>query len=287
MRTIRQLGAALTALTLSAFAVSPASAANVLVASANGLFGNDCSVGSPCNLAKALSVANPGDFIQLITGGNYFNATVSMEITILSTAGATLSGVASPCLTINAGASDVVTLDGVNCVAASGGNHGIQFNTGEKLRLRNSIIRGVTDAACGVFFQPNTNAELNIESSIISENGTNGGGSGVCVLPRANADVTGVFDRLTAQNNRYGLRTNAGAAAVTNILIQRSVFSGNRFGIHSSGAGSLLRISDTSIYGNVTGLSIASGGSLISLQGNVLRANGTNGAFTGAGEPKE
>ena len=156
------------------------------------------------------------------------------------------------------------------------------FNTGEKLRVRNSIIRGADGPACGILFTPNTNAEIQVQDSIISENGTSGNGGGVCVVPRGNADVVGVFDGLTSENNRYGVRVNAPANRPTSILIQNSVISGDTVGLSSNGAGSTLRLSNTSIFGNTTGLQDVNGGSLITLGGNMLRGNGTNGSFTGS-----
>lgn len=278
MRTIVRLAGVVTALVVSSFAGSPASATNVVFVSA--VTGNDStcsgSTTSPCRgLGTALTKAFAGDIIQLETGGNYFSATITKAITIYSPHGAAILGGESPCLTINAAATDVVTIDGIQCIPASG-NHGILFNTGEKLRLRNSSIHGALGATCGVVFQPNTSAELFIEHSIISENGTSGGGSGICVVPRGKTVVSGVIDTLTAQNNRYALR----AGGRINLLIQNSIISNNTVGLNSTGATTILRISNTSIYQNGTGLQSATSGDLISIGGNVLVSNTTNGAFT-------
>jgi hypothetical protein len=275
---VRLAGVAL-ALTLSSFAGAPASAANIVFVSA--VSGNDgtCtgSTTSPCRtLGVALSKAFSGDVIQLETGGNYFGSTITnMSITIYSPHGAGIFGGESPCLNINVRATDVVTLDGIQCVPAQG-NNGIVFNTGEKLRIRNSSIHGAGGALCGVLFQPNSGAELFIEHSIISENGTSNGGGGVCVAPRAKAVVSGVIDRLTSQNNRYSLRANGN----TNLLVQNSIFSNNFVALSATGAASILRISNDSIYKNNVGLQSLTGGQLISVGDNVLVANTTNGAFT-------
>jgi hypothetical protein len=169
----------------------------------------------------------------------------------------------------------------VNCLPANDGNHGILFNTGEKLRFRNGTIRGTTGNACAIYFQPNTNAELHVDDAVISENGTTGGGGGICIVPRSNADVLSVVKKTFLQNNRYGLRTSsAGAGQIIDVLIQQSVIAGNPFGVRSSGAASNVRMHGNAIYGNSMALNTTNGGKLTTLGGNVLRANGTNGAFT-------
>jgi hypothetical protein len=279
MRTFVQLAAVAMALVVSPFAWSPASATNVVFVSA--VDGNDSTCtgqpASPCrSLGHAHFLAFTGDVIQLETGGNYFQATITKSVTIYSPHGAAIFGGESPCLTINAAATDVVTIDGIICIPASG-NSGIVFNTGEKLRLRNSRIQGATSASCGLLFQPNAAAELFIEHSIISENGTTGTGGGVCVAPTNGAVVSGVIDSLTSQNNRLGLRA---LGTNLNLLVQNSIFSDNTLAIRSQGATTTIRVSNSSIYQNGTGLQSLTSGKLISIGGNVLVANTTDGVFT-------
>jgi hypothetical protein len=128
--------------------------------------------------------------------------------------------------------------------------------------------------------QPGNSAELDIENSLISENGSSGVGGGVCIQPVNNASVVGVIDRLTAQNNRWALRASYTGSSQINLLIQNSVFSRNTVGLRSAGANATLRVSNTSIYQNGTGLQPAAGGQIISFGDNVLVANTSNGAFT-------
>lgn len=292
MRTIRQLGVALTALTLAAFAAAPASAANIILVSETG---SDAANGGNCglttadacrSLSKGVLRANPGDVVELITGGRFFSAVVDKEVTIFSRAGAFITGGKSPCLTFNGAANDVLTLDGVHCVAEADGNHGILFNTGEKLRFVNGTIRSTIGAACAIFFQPNTNAELYVEDSIISENGVQGGGGGICIVPRASAKVISVIKKVSLQNNRNAVRAVVASQNQSiKVLVQHSIVAGNFIGLRSDGGTSEMRVSDNAIFGNTTGLS-TTGGQMITLNGNVLRANVANGAFTSA-EVKE
>jgi hypothetical protein len=292
MRTIVLLAGAAAALVASSLASTPATAANVIFVSATN--GNDSACqgdgSSPCRtLGYALSLAGSGDIVQLETGGNYGPATVTQSVTIFSPHGAAIFGF-GPCLTINAGSSDVVTLDGIVCIPApfpsertagamvdTGAPSGIIFNSGEKLRIRNSRIHGAGGGNCGVLFQPNSKAELHIEHSVISENGFTGNGGGVCVLPTGNAVVTGVIDDLTAQNDRTALRA---AGSNLDLLVQNSTFSNNLLGIRVIGSSSTIRISNSVVFKNTTGINSLSGGQLVSFGGNVLAGNTTDGAFT-------
>jgi hypothetical protein len=292
MRTVRQLAAALAALVLSLFAVNPASAANVIIVAGTG---SDLNAGGNCGLnfadacrtlQKGINQAAAGDVVELVTGGAFFSAIVDKEITIFSRAGAFMTGGESPCLTINAGANDVVTVDGVGCVAEPGGSHGILHNTGEKLRFINGSIRSAVAAACAILFQPTTNAELHVENSVISENGTQGGGGGICIVPRQSAKVISTITNVAVQNNRNGVRANAANANQSiNVLVQKSIIAGNFIGLRSDGATSIMRVSGNAIYGNTTALSVA-GGQMNSFLDNVLEANVTDGAFT-IGELKQ
>jgi hypothetical protein len=284
MRSIVQLAGVATALVVSSI-WSPASAANVVFVSAtNGSDVAGCS--SPTTPCRTLSFAltkvfNADDIVQLESGGNYFSATInSLSVTIYSPHGAAINGGESPCLTINNGATDVVTLDGIACVPGFGSD-GIIFNGGEKLRIRNSRIKGAQDAHCGLLFQPsNPSAELLIENTLISENGTSGAGGGLCIQPVMNASVSGVIDRLTSQNNRWSLRASFVGSSKINLLLQNSIISHNVVGVRSAGAGSEIRVTNTSIYQNTTGIQPAAGGTIISYGDNVLSNNATNGAFS-------
>jgi hypothetical protein len=167
MRAIVKLAGLATTLVLSSLVCNPSPAAEIIFTSA--VSGNDgtCTgaATSPCrSLFKALSLAFSGDVIQLETGGDYFGATVDKSITIYSPHGAAIFGF--PCLTINAGTSDVVTLDGIICIpgqqvgiagaAAPVTTDGIVFNSGDKLRIRNSRIQAASNDKCGLLFSPAT-----------------------------------------------------------------------------------------------------------------------------------
>jgi hypothetical protein len=283
MRKLIRIAGAATALVATSLAPMPASASSIIMVSS--VYGNNstCVAGDPTkpcfSFFKAVELASPGDMIYL-DAGSYFNANITKTLNIFSRHGATFFGGESPCLRINAGPNDVVNIDGINCVLANDGNHGIEFNSGEKLRVRNSTFRGGASGGCGIQFQPNSNAELFVERSIVSETGTTGGAGGICVLPASGVEVVGVIDNTTIENTRYGLRGVSDSTSAVRLLINNSTFSGNGTAIRSTGANSVLRMSNSSVYQNNNGLTVASAGQLISVGGNVVVGNTPNGTFT-------
>lgn len=68
----------------------------------------------------------------------------------------------------------------------------------------------------------------------------------------------------------------AGAPAVVNV--DHSLISGNSVaGLRSTGA--IIRIGNSMVVGNTTGLLASAGGTIVSLGNNAVRGNGTDGAF--------
>ena len=55
----------------------------------------------------------------------------------------------------------------------------------------------------------------------------------------------------------------------------------NLYGVRAIGSATV-RVKNSEIVGNDTGLSAVSGGALLSGGGNTIQANGTNGSFSGS-----
>lgn len=178
---------------------------------------------------------------------------------------------------------------------ASGVN-GIKFTSGGALHLENLRILGFTSV--GVAFEPTNVAKLQINNSIITDNGD----AGILVKPSAGGNASVTLVGVTSSRNKYGLfvqnlasavvqdstindNTTAGiftfAGAAGRTSVERSVVARN------SGAGVLARgpqatvvLSETAIFSNVTGISAIDGGKVISFGNNRINGNTTNGAPT-------
>jgi hypothetical protein len=207
----------------------------------------------------------------------------------------------------------------------SPGLNGIRFLAGASLTVEDTVIRGATGAApngFGVTFQPSTGAELAMNNVIINGNGSAaaGTGGGILIQPTGvggNAKVTLTNVRVQA-NAGVGLKVdtagntnlsgitigvldshfdgngdgisaiNAGGTNPVAIMIDRSTLNNNTgAGLIGNGSSMMIRVSNTTITGNVLGL-IAFGGAVVSTYGNnrVIGnpTNGVpnNGSFTNA-----
>src|ERR1035437_1194301 len=121
-----------------------------------GSDGNPCTVLSPCRtLQAALTKTLPGGEIDTLNSANYDYVTINQAISIIGAHGATgvLATSTVTGITINAGANDIVSLQGLEIDGAGSGANGIQFNSGGSLNIQDSVIRGFTN---GITFQPSS-----------------------------------------------------------------------------------------------------------------------------------
>ncbi|CAM5661604.1 hypothetical protein MAUB1S_11541 [Mycolicibacterium aubagnense] len=282
---------------------------------------NPCSRTAPCKtFAGAISKTAAGGIINCIDPGGFGSVTITKSITI--DCRQVLAGVlasATNGVVINAAAADVVTLRGLtidgNPPAAPGLN-GVRFLAGAALIIDECKISGFTSATgTGVDFSNSGNAQLSIINSVISNNGSASGGSGVIIRPTGTATAKVLIDNVQILNNSQGVRvdgtTGTGArrvevmrsaisgnlfqgvagvtnATVTNVLLSNNVISNNgSIGIQSSGAGSTIMIGNNVIAGNDTGINAAGGAQLISYQTNNNNLNTTaNGTPTATQAPQ-
>jgi hypothetical protein len=64
-------------------------------------------------------------------------------------------------------------------------------------------------------------------------------------------------------------------------MVTNSKSVNNAFGIRSLGPNVTVRVGDSTITGNNTGLTFAGGGALLTYGTNKVQANGVDGAFSG------
>src|SRR5689334_1429773 len=118
---------------------APASAAQWLFV---GTFGTDSpscgpSTSPTCRtLQQAATNASPGDYI-LLESADSGPATITKSLNIVGTITAGSYAPGAPCVTVNAGPADVVTMTQVVCDMSGAANHGIVFNSGKELVLDN------------------------------------------------------------------------------------------------------------------------------------------------------
>ena len=252
-----------------------------------------------------------GGEINCADGGDYGLVSISKSITIdcdNTKAGIRVTS-SSNAITIAGAASDVVTLKGLDLVGSGSVADGINLVTVGTVHVHKVTIKGFS---VGIDIQTNVYSELYVADSLI----TNSGDFGILVAQGASASSNTVISRVRLENNSTGIRLNAnsstgavfnalvvdsvvsgsgsqgiealtgaGKAAIT-LFVDRNLISGNfgsgikADGAAASGAGSAtIRLNDSSIMNNVTGVSTAGAGPGVvqSYKNNRINANFTDG----------
>lgn len=262
---------------------------------------NPCSRTAPCKtFAGAISKTAAGGEINTMDPGGFGAVTITKSITIDGAGGfGSILAAGTNAIIINAGVGDVVTLRNLSINGIGTGLNGISFLQGAALHLEHVAIFRFSQR--GISFQPATNAALYVRNCQISDNNGVAGG-GILVKPAAGASVRGSIEDTRLDRNLFGLRvedrTTVGvvrtvaAGNVNNgfhaqsfgealsLTLEHSAATGNeRFGVHSAGALSIVRISNLTVSGNDQGLSAPSG-QIVSLGNNSVIGNNLDGTPT-------
>jgi hypothetical protein len=265
---------------------------------------NPCSRTAPCKtFAGAISKTAPAGEINVLDPGGFGAVTITKSITISSEgfeAGVLVSGTNG--IIVSAGPNDVVTLRGLDFNGLGTGLNGIRFIGGKVLHVQNCQIFGFTQQ--GIDFEPNVaSALLTVNNSNIHENG-----NGILVKPVSPGSAKVVIDHVSLENNiTDGFKSDATGGGLTATLRECTVTSNGANGIHSfspgagassvmvdhcsatnhntgagngifsdTGVGSVVRITDNTITGNLTGVLSSGSASIVSF-GNNHSSNVTNG----------
>jgi hypothetical protein len=304
------------AIGLAAMSVSPARAQlfHTWVAS-NGLDTNNCDRPTPCaSFGVAYTKTSAGGEITCVDSANFGGVTITKSITIncenVIGSDSSVGGLFSGLVQVNTAATDVVILrgldlDGLN--VACGGFCGMiqSFGAGTLLveKVRMSNLRGA--GGSGIRFTPNGPAQLTVSDSTITHNGENTSTAGILIRPTAGGSANVSIDRARLYNNVNGIFVDgSGGGGAVNVNVRDSVVTGSsnagivvatpgpsmsalierttvasslNVGVAVSGAAATVRIGNSTIFGNVTGVAAFSGGTLRSYKNNQINGNLTDG----------
>jgi hypothetical protein len=214
---------------------------------------NPCSRTAPCQtFAGAISKTAAGGEISVLDPGGFGPVTITKSISIVAegSEGAILAALGDG-ITINAGPTDVVSLHGLFIEGAGTGSNGIRFLAGGTLHVRKCLIRGFrADGGLAVDIQAPGPSKIFIADSTLTANL-----AGILVKPTGLQPVVAFLDRVQIEGN-------------------------SGVGITSDGATAEVRISDSTVTNNGTGLSAVNGGQLISFKNNALGGNTVDGSPT-------
>ena len=251
---------------------------------------NVCSRTAPCKtFTGAISKTAAGGEVNILDSSGYGFVTITKSITI-DGAGAFASILAASGttgITINAGATDVVTIRNLSINGVGTGLDGIRFTSGKALNIDNVKIFGFTGD--GIEANKTASGALHIEEGIISDCA----GAGIRIASSSGA-VSTVVGRTRIHNCGSGIQASGNALLdirdsdffANNIALlvdaasaQASVFNvrfaGNSVGITAKAG--VARIIGNTFFSNSTGINPA-GGSICSTGNNRFAGNSKNGS---------
>ena len=260
---------------------------------------NPCSRTAPCKtFAAAYQKTQDGGQINVIDAGAFGLLTIDHSITI--DASESFAGVLGlndvPGFLINAGASDVVVLRGINIQGAGGS--GIKFLAGGKLYVEDCRIFGFLEK--GIDFVPSANSELFVKDTTIRNNG----GAGIQIQPGAGGSVKATIDHceldgnknglsvldnsrvtirdsVTSHNGTNGVVLTASAAGAPEVSVENCFVTNNgSYGVKVNGNKAVARLSGSTVTANDTGL-FSGGGGIIDSYGD----NNVDGNISANGVP--
>jgi hypothetical protein len=263
-------------------------------------------------IQKGIINVSPGGTVVSLDSGFSGLININKPFTLLGEGGGStvFGSVGGAGILINLpSGNDILTLRGIGVDQRDNPFHGITFAGTGIFHLQNCFLRG-SGNGYGINFTPNGTAELYISNCVIADNGLGAAtGGGIFIKPSGAASVKVVLDNVVVENNFTGItidaRNTTGSSSVTirnstvsggsqfgiyalesgggvtNVVVEGSTSANNAtFGIGSNGVNSFVRVRNSTVTGNATGIAVAGSGKLISMGGNSVRANTANGAFT-------
>lgn len=270
---------------------------------------NPCSRTAPCKtFAGAISKTATGGIIDALDPGGYGAVTITKAITIEGN-GTLASGLASGTnavvISIAAGPTNRnvvlrnLLFDGSGTTL---GLDAVRFVSGDSLEIHGCSIEQFSGD--GIDFAPNSLARLVVHDTTISQVLTNGilvrpatggtarvsihdstlarNGTGILIQDANSAGSNvSVFNSHVVNNTTDGIFAQSTTGVGMIVMLEGSEISHNSgIGLRTAGGGAAVRVANSLLSGNGTGVS-AAGGELCSFGNNRLSGNTANGAFTG------
>jgi hypothetical protein len=267
---------------------------------------NPCSRTAPCKtFAGAISKTAANGEISVLDPGGFGTITITKSISINGTGTlASILAAGTNGVNVNDSASGspntiVVILRDLSINGASTGFDGIRFTSGKSLTVDHCWIYGFNGNGAnsdGIDVAKNADGHLRVINGATIENITGDGirmtttaGTVVAVVDNTSImncgqngieAITNVRGEITRSNVEIlaanGIMTSGGNSQLN--VDDTTVAHANTTGLRAS-AGSSIRVSDSMIANNSTGIS-ANGGTVDSFQGNSLIGNPTPGSFS-------
>jgi hypothetical protein len=241
---------------VAALSAAPATALNARsFVSGHGNDANICTYAAPCRtFAAAYAKTNASGEISVLDPAGYGPLTISHALSIVNDGVGESSIVliaAGNAITINAGATDAVSLRGLTLDGSgTAGTNGIVFNSGKSLTITNCVVRHMAgDGILVVGSVANNSSHYSIMDTVVSDNGNDGISF---TNPPSGNGSRGTLERVTLTGNGAdGLYVGTGFFTFANSRSSENA----RYGFSVEFGGSELTITDSIAANNLdTGL---------------------------------
>jgi hypothetical protein len=276
-----------------------------------------CPITAPCRtFSYAHGQTSAGGTINVLSAGDFGPLTITKSINIVADgvqAGILGGGSIGAAIKIQAGVGDIVSLHGLTIDLRGTDNDGISFLSGRVLHVHDCVIRRAIN---GIRFSPaSETSELYVADSVIADSSTKGAG-GIGVAPTGSGAAQVVLDRVRVENSGTigiffvmgaytvgsisaivrdsvvagssklaagiggpGIAAAGYGSGTTKVMVDRSASAHNGSGVRAF-EGATIRIGDSTLTGNHTGLSVLSGGVIESYGTNKVSGNVNDGTPT-------
>jgi len=241
---------------------------------------NPCSRTAPCKTwAGAISKTAPCGEIDALDPGGFGAVTITKSIT-LDGSGTFASILASLTtgIIINAAPTDVITIRGLSINGFCNGIRGINILSAKTVNVEDTVI--FRFAGDGITAQDNDGLQLNVRNCVIRDNTGDGiGASSTGAGGPAQVKAALVNSSFSGNGNGFHAKINSRVGA------ENCNFSGNTGnGVLADGGTGVIRISNSSIFNNVTNGVNAGTGGVISINSCDIHNNNGSGALVSGGE---
>lgn len=270
---------------------------------------NPCSRTAPCKtFAGAISKTAAGGIINCLDPGGFGAVTItkSMTISCKHVEGSSLTGSTNGIIVNGAGIEVVLRgLDIDGSPPTAPGLNGIRYLQGASLIVEDCIIRDFKAAAPNgngiIVNNTSGNTELHVTGTRITGNGAGTNGAGIQIIPsgagaarvtitdsvvaenivaiRADSGVTSgsifvtIADTTAAGSTIHGF-VSLGNGGLVQMMLNNVVATNNLSeGVRSVGMNSDIRIGNSVVTANGTGLNTVSGGQIFSYGNNLVNGN--------------
>ncbi len=302
---------------ISGVATTAQAQATVFVSARNGADGGACTVAAPCRTVNfALTQTTSGGQALIVDSGDYDDSIfIDKNVTIAAAPGVaavfsaavTFGSIFSfPTSSFCSAAGECRTLvlrnlifdgQGVTQDAVRGAGlrliaedctfmrfkFGVYVNGGGTYQFKNCVFHTLET---GIYIAPNTNGLVNrSQANAVVEDcrfvSLTSAGIDAFTGPQGNNTLKVVARNSLFNRSGVGIRSSAITGGSIQVDIEKCEITNGAVGVVSGFPGSTVRVSNSVIIGNTTGLVSGSGGILLSRTNNTIEANSTNGSFTG------